>query len=161
LLIFAVPASRTCSISLTCDAWQASNANSYFAVTGSWIAEISPGHWEQQSALFGFVRMNSAHNSCHLGTALYKTCNWLGIAHKIGWVTCDNVSNNTLMMMCFAAIVQQATGKEFNAVKQQIRWVSCHYFFLMSGSLITKVSCAHYQPCDAGCDIKILRVKVL
>ena len=105
--------------------------------------------------------MNSAHNGCHLGTALYKTCNWLGIAHKIGWVTCDNVSNNTLMMMCFAAIVQQATGKEFNAVKQQIRWVSCHYFFIMSGSLITKVSCAHYQPCNAGYDIKILRVKVL
>jgi hypothetical protein len=99
---------------------------------------MSPGNWEQQSALFGFVRMNSAHNGHRLGTALYKACDRLGIAHKIGWVTCDNASNNTLMMTHFAAMVRQATGKEFNAAKRRIRWVSCCYLFLKSqaGSLI-------------------------
>jgi len=99
---------------------------------------MSPGHWEQRSALFGFVRMNSAHNSHHLGTALFKVCDQLGITHKIGWVTCDNASNNTSIMTCFAAMVQQATGKEFNAVKWQIRWVSYLSVpsFLESGSLI-------------------------
>ena len=30
-------------ISLTCDAWQASNADTYFAVTGHWIEERVQG----------------------------------------------------------------------------------------------------------------------
>ena len=69
--------------------------------------------------------MNSAHNGHRLGIALFKVCAWLDIAHKIGWVTCDNASNNTLMMMHFAAMVQQATGNGFNAMKRRIWWVSC------------------------------------
>lgn len=84
---------------------------------------MSPGHWEQQSALLGFVRMNSAHNGHRLGTALFKVCDRLGIAHKIGWVTCDNTSNNASMITHFAALVRQATGEEFNAMKQRIRCV--------------------------------------
>ena len=111
------------SVSLTCDAWQANTADGYFAVTGSWIEEVSEGHWEQQSALLGFVRMNSAHNGRRLGTALFKVCNRLDIAHKIGWVTCDNASNNTPMMERFAFMIQQKTGKEFNPIKRRIRYV--------------------------------------
>jgi len=100
---------------------------------------MSPGHWEQQSALFGIVRMNSTYNGHRLGTALFKVCDWLGITHKISWVTCDNASNNNSIMMHFAAMIQWATGKEFNAVKWQIQWdssSSCH--MLSFGSLIYK-----------------------
>jgi hypothetical protein len=89
------------SISLTCDAWQASNTDGYFAVTGLWIKEISPGCGKQHLALFGFVRMNSTHNGHRLGTALFKVCKWLGIAHKVGWITYDNATNNTAMMTYF------------------------------------------------------------
>ena len=74
--------------------------------------------------------MNSAHNGHRLGTALFKACDRLGIAHKIGWVTCDNASNNSLMMTRFAEMVKQATGKEFDAVKRRIRWVSCLLCYL-------------------------------
>lgn len=78
-------------ISLTCDAWQASNTDGYFAVTGHWIEEPRPGILELHSALLGFTRLNNAHNGKRLGGALFKIVNRLGIAHKvqtfnyIGW----------------------------------------------------------------------------
>lgn len=73
----------TGAISLTCDAWQASNANAYFTDTGHWIEEAEPGEWVKQSALFGFTQMNCAHSGELLGQALYKICNRLDIIHKV------------------------------------------------------------------------------
>jgi len=70
-------------ISLTCNAWQASNADTYFAITGHWIEEPGTGTWEVQSALLGFTRLNNAHNGKRLGGALFKIVEWLGIADKL------------------------------------------------------------------------------
>jgi hypothetical protein len=70
-------------ISLTCDAWQASNTDGYFAVTGHWIEEATPGNWKLESALFGFTRLNNAHNGRRLGGALFRIVDRLGIAHKV------------------------------------------------------------------------------
>jgi len=74
-------------VSLTCDAWQASNVDGYFAVTGSWIEE-EPGNgpnrqWELQMVLLGFTQLNSAHNSVWLGQALFKIVSRAGIGHKV------------------------------------------------------------------------------
>ncbi|KAG6895297.1 hypothetical protein C0992_002089, partial [Termitomyces sp. T32_za158] len=69
-------------VNLTCDAWQASNVDGYFAVTGTWIEEAKPREWETQTALLGFVRLNNAHNGRRLGKALFKVASRLGIAHK-------------------------------------------------------------------------------
>jgi len=68
---------------LTCDAWQASNADAYFAVTGHWIEEVKEGDWVEHEALFGFTQMNTAHNGVRLGQALYKICQRLGIVEKV------------------------------------------------------------------------------
>ena len=73
----------TGKVSLTCDAWQAGNADAYFAVTSHWIEERAPGEWTIEQALFGFVQMNMAHNSARLGQALYKVCNRLHIMPKV------------------------------------------------------------------------------
>ena len=70
-------------ISLTCDAWQASNIDGYFAVTGHWIEEKREGEWTEEEALFGFTHMNMAHNGARLGQSLYKTCQHLEIVHKV------------------------------------------------------------------------------
>ena len=59
-------------VSLTCDAWQASNTDGYFAVTTHWIEESTPGKWELKSALIGFMQLNNAHNGERLGQALFK-----------------------------------------------------------------------------------------
>lgn len=69
-------------ISLTCDAWQASNTDRYFAVTGHWIEEWSQ-QWKLEHGLLGFTRMNTAHNGKQLGQALFKICFRLGIVHKV------------------------------------------------------------------------------
>jgi hypothetical protein len=85
-------------VSLTCDAWQASNTDGYFAVTGHWIEEPHAGIWELHSALFGFVRLNNAHNGKRLGGALFKTVDRLGIAHKVDALQlCPSVGSLTKM----------------------------------------------------------------
>lgn len=70
-------------INLTCDAWQASNVDGYFALTGHWIEERTVGVWSVQSALLGFTRLNNAHNGVRLGQALFKLVKRVGIAHKV------------------------------------------------------------------------------
>jgi hypothetical protein len=66
-----------------CDAWQASNSDAYFAVTGHWIEERAPGEWTIGNALLGFIQMNTAHNGMRLGQALYKVCSRLWIVAKV------------------------------------------------------------------------------
>ena len=75
----------TGEVSLTCDAWQASNADGYFAVTGHWIEERAPGGWTEEHALLGFIQLNTAHNGTRLGQALYKVCNRLDIIPKVSF----------------------------------------------------------------------------
>ena len=70
-------------VSLTCNAWQASNTDAYFAVTSHWIGEQAPGEWTVEKALLGFVQMDMAHNGVQLGQALYTVCNRLQIVHKV------------------------------------------------------------------------------
>ena len=75
-------------INLTCDAWQAANTDSYFAVTGHWIEEAEPNKWVLQSTLFGFTHMNTAHNGKRLGQALFKICKRLGIVARVCTIDC-------------------------------------------------------------------------
>ena len=70
---------------MTCDAWQASNADAYFAVTGHWIEEEREGDWVEHEALLGFTQMNTAHNGVRLGQALYHVCQRLGIVEKVSY----------------------------------------------------------------------------
>jgi hypothetical protein len=54
LIIFQGPTVQG-KVRLTCDAWQAGNTDSYFAVTAHWIEEPTPAKWELKSALIGFT----------------------------------------------------------------------------------------------------------
>ena len=71
------------AVSLTCDTWQASNTDGYFAVTGHWIEESKPLHWELKNTLLGFTRLNNAHNGKRLGQALFKILKRVGIEGKV------------------------------------------------------------------------------
>lgn len=68
---------------MTCDAWQASNADAYFAVTGHWLEKMPDGKMKQFSALLGFTLMNTAHDGVALGRALYKIIRRLGFGNKV------------------------------------------------------------------------------
>ena len=71
------------NISLTCDTWQASNTDGYFAVTAHWITASTPTDWELSSALIGFTRVNNAHIGVRLGQTLFKVVKRLGIEAKV------------------------------------------------------------------------------
>jgi hypothetical protein len=71
---------------LTCDAWQASNQDAYYAVTGHWVEELTPGVWDWQSALFGFTQMNTSHDGVCLGRALFKIVACLAVTHKVCFI---------------------------------------------------------------------------
>ena len=58
--------------------------DAYFAVTGHWIEERTPGDWTVEQALLGFTQMNTAHNGARLGQALYRLCNRVCIVPKVG-----------------------------------------------------------------------------
>ena len=141
-------------VSLTCDAWQASNTDGYFAVTGHWIEELAPTKWELNSALLGFTRLNNAHNGERLGQALFKIIIRIGIAHKVssyfecislifasnlkvGHITCDNASNNVTMMKELATHLKSSTKKEYNWKERKIRFV----FFVLLVLLLMNSSC--------------------
>jgi hypothetical protein len=70
-------------MNLTCNAWQASNTDGYFAVKGHWIEETSPSVWEAQEALLSFTHLNNSHNGKCLGQALFKIAQWLGIEWNV------------------------------------------------------------------------------
>lgn len=124
-------------INLSCDAWQASNTDGYFAVTAAWIEETSPRAWTLQTSLLGFIQLNNAHNGVRLGQALFKVVQRAGISHKvrdmpflpfhhliaysqIGYVTCDNASNNDTMLEEFARLLSKH-GHLFDAKKRRLR----------------------------------------
>lgn len=69
-------------VSVTCDAWQASNVDGYFTVTGSWL-EKHDGILTLHGSLLGFVRLNNAHLDRHLGQCLFKVLDCVGIARKV------------------------------------------------------------------------------
>jgi len=77
----------TGKISLTCDAWQAGNADAYFAVTGHWIEEHTEGGWTEEHTLLGFTQLNTAHDGTRLGQVLFKICDCLDIVHKVSAIT--------------------------------------------------------------------------
>ena len=70
-------------MNVTCDAWQASNTDGYFAVTGHWIEETAPREWELKSGLLGFTHVSNAHNGQRLGQVLFKIFERVGIEHKV------------------------------------------------------------------------------
>ena len=70
-------------ISITCNVWQASNADSYLAVTEHWIEEHTPGKWALEHMLLRFAQMNCSHSSTHFGQTLFRVLSQLRIVHKV------------------------------------------------------------------------------
>ena len=125
---------------LSCNAWQASNTEGYFAVTGHWIEESITSRWELKSALLGFTQLNNAYDGKRLGQALYKIVERVGIEHKvstcpiiscicttrscfvqIGHITCDNANNNGAMLEEFSIHIERRTKTVFPWCKCRIK----------------------------------------
>jgi hypothetical protein len=142
----------TGKISTTCDAWQASNGDAYFAVTGHWIEETSPGIWTLKSALLGFTQMNTTHSGILLGRALFKILRRYNIVHRIGWVTCDNASNNNTMLEHLEKLIN--SHKSHTGMKKWLHrdyHIRClaHIINLATQAVLKAHSMAkHYNPAE-------------
>jgi hypothetical protein len=165
-------------VSLTCDAWQASNTDGYFAVTAHWVDEPTPTKWELKSALISFTRLNNAHSGERLGQALFKVVKRMGIEHKVsqyndigvsaqrslmmfatatrmkvGHVTCDNASNNVTMMKELSAHLKNTTAKKYDWKKRKIKCVN--FYTLTSVTDNKQLSCACCQPRNADANFNV------
>ncbi|KAK7017665.1 ribonuclease H-like domain-containing protein [Favolaschia claudopus] len=126
----------TGKLHITCDAWQANNTDGYFVVTGHWIEEVAPGRWQLQEAILGFTRLNNAHHGVRLGQALFKVVQRLGIVKRIGYVTCDNASNNGTMLKEFARQIYLATNETWDPIERRINCLA-HVINLATQKLIS------------------------
>ncbi|TFY77607.1 hypothetical protein EWM64_g6405 [Hericium alpestre] len=107
-------------VNLTCDAYQADNVDAYFATTGHWISEEILGQWKLEKVLLGFVCINNAHHGQRLGQALFKITERLDVTAKVGFVTCDNASNNRTMLQEFGKHYTKKTAKPFDAKTRRV-----------------------------------------
>ncbi|KAF5309327.1 hypothetical protein D9758_019000 [Tetrapyrgos nigripes] len=69
-------------VSTTCDGWQASND------------------------------MNTSHSGVTMACTLFKVLHRVGILRKMGWITCDNVSNNDTMLTEFAKLINDHPSQQ-------------------------------------------------
>ncbi|KAJ3011030.1 hypothetical protein NUW54_g2304 [Trametes sanguinea] len=133
----------------------ASNTDGYFAVTAHWIEEKpeAAGLWQLETALLGFVQLNSAHHGERLGQALFKVVERVGIQHKVGYVTCDNASNNATMMKEFATHIKNATGQEYDPEERRVRCLA-HIINLVRQALLASYSKSkHYDVTSPDADL--------
>ena len=120
---------------MTCDGWQASNTDGYFAVTAHWIKALTPKEWELSSALIGcmastmHMSVNILDKLCSRSSSTWGLKTRCIATHefthmlmltlvvtltthllKVGHVTCDNARNNITMMKEFMACLEVETG---------------------------------------------------
>lgn len=68
---------------LMCDAWEAGNHSSYFAITGHYIEEKGPKMWVMRTSLLGLPHFVSVHTGKRLGQMLFKVVDRAGAAKKV------------------------------------------------------------------------------
>jgi hypothetical protein len=129
-------------VSLSCDAWSADNIDSYFDVNGHYMKETGSGverKWTLETRIISFINL-AHHTGKHLGQALFKVCERVGIVSKVsgavlgdlallhstqvGYVTSDNPTVNDKMMEEFGRLITNATGKEYDPVEHRVRYAT-------------------------------------
>ncbi|KAJ7731335.1 hypothetical protein DFH07DRAFT_992045 [Mycena maculata] len=81
----------TGKIHVTCDAWQADNVDGYFAVTtGAGVVQDCPASWDRAPFM------------------------------RVGYVTCNNATNNGTMLIKFARQFKLATKQQWDPIERHI-----------------------------------------
>jgi len=131
-------------ISFTTDVWTDPNQRAFMAVTAHWIEvteeKSSSGSYKKlqlHADLIGFHKMPGRHTGKHLAYCFKFITDRLNITNRvstiitskhyillitrqIGWITCDNASNNNTMMDELQTMLQRQKIK-FNATENRIR----------------------------------------
>ncbi|ESK87613.1 hat family dimerization domain-containing protein [Moniliophthora roreri MCA 2997] len=118
-------------ISFTCDGWTDSTLYPFIAITVHWIKEVVITDKAKDgvktrtvlqfcSDVLAFHELPQSHTGAHLGEAFLYLVNHLGLLKKIGWITCDNTSNNETMCGRLGYHLQ-GMGIDFDEVLNHIR----------------------------------------
>ncbi|KAJ7795540.1 hypothetical protein B0H14DRAFT_2620834 [Mycena olivaceomarginata] len=80
---------------------------------GSWCLGIARGDPRLHT-------LNNAHHGVRLGQALFKIIRRLKLEGRLGYVTCDNASNNGTMLVELARLLLAATGQVWDPIERRI-----------------------------------------
>ncbi|ESK85320.1 hat family dimerization domain-containing protein, partial [Moniliophthora roreri MCA 2997] len=95
-------------ISFTCDCWTDINLYLFMAITTHWIEDTTitsrtskivetQNVLKFHSEVIAFHKVPVSHTGMHLAEAFWYPVNCLGLLKKVGWITCDNATNNDVM----------------------------------------------------------------
>jgi hypothetical protein len=102
-------------ISITTDAWTASNNKEFVAVTGYWINT----DWKQRSQLLDIVYLtDSIHDREYLAEQLLSITNNFNITEYIFTITQDNTSPNNSMLDQFEEVAKEQCYKKPENLQQ-------------------------------------------
>ncbi|KAF8691107.1 Encoded by, partial [Rhizoctonia solani] len=85
-------------ISLTSDLWSDIRIRSFMSVTAHYVNELGL----LRDHLIAFRKLDGHHSGINIGQSLHQVLQELGVAHKIGYITLDNASNNHTAMITLA-----------------------------------------------------------
>ncbi|SJK99374.1 uncharacterized protein ARMOST_02670 [Armillaria ostoyae] len=112
-------------ISFTTDLWTDLNLCPFMAITCHWIEnKIVDGQamLHLRSDLIGFHRVPGRHSGEHLAEVFIYILDRLHITSRLGWITCDNATNNDMIMDHLELLLQQRyPDMNFERVDNRIR----------------------------------------
>lgn len=114
-------------ISMTMDLWTDANLSPFMAVTAHWIEvdtvptlQGTQYNLRLRADLIGFHHVPGHHSGEHIAHAFLHVLDRIGVAHKLGWITLDNASNNDTFMSKLEEELRKR-GIPFDHIENRIR----------------------------------------
>uniref|UniRef100_A0A0W0F504 Uncharacterized protein n=1 Tax=Moniliophthora roreri TaxID=221103 RepID=A0A0W0F504_MONRR len=135
-------------VSFTCDGWTDCNLYPFMAITAHWIQEVvitertskeveSRSILKSHAEVIAFHKVPVSHTGAHLTEAFLYLLNHVGILKKVSWITCDNVTNNDVMLMQIERHLK-ALGVDFDEYKNHLRCFA-HILHLAIMAILAKM----------------------
>ncbi|KDQ60303.1 hypothetical protein JAAARDRAFT_191695 [Jaapia argillacea MUCL 33604] len=125
------------------DLWsQDKTSTPFLGLVGQWIS-VNGSNWKLECKVLGFHKISGAHDSQNLGKYFIKLTDCVGITskslHKLGYVTCDNATNNDTAAAKVSSIFQCRGVHEWNNIESKLGCLA-HIINLGIGNLMDKIT---------------------
>lgn len=116
-------------ISFTTDIWTSINRDSFMGVTAHFSNQFELKH-----VTLALRKVNN-HVGSHLAEIFFKILEEFKIIHKIGWITCDNASNNDTFFEKLQ-VLYNGKGQQVNLMDRHVRCL-CHVINLVVQQILS------------------------
>ncbi|CAE6447425.1 unnamed protein product [Rhizoctonia solani] len=93
-------------MAIACNAWTSANQIAFLVITRSWITS----DWRSEETLLDFVKLQGAHNSQNMATAVATALTELGIQDKLVALVSDNASSNGMLVQHLLATMERSSS---------------------------------------------------